>query len=147
MIACDNSNRIFPAHSVYLFIKNLLCFAQQVTHQGRLYGSITMQDAGVDGEQIKNQGRWANAGALGLAYLSQAPPKDAMTALAGFQLNEPYLLMRDLVAPPDELAKGVFPWIEGANATLPSNGEVTGAFSQADARFAGNPSPRCCRSP
>jgi hypothetical protein len=98
----------------------------KLTHMGRLFGSISMSEAGVDGLQIKCAGRWNSAGAVGLSYLSHAPPRDAIQALAGFQVGERYLLLRDLVAPPEALCRKVFPWLEESEASLPSNGVVTG---------------------
>jgi hypothetical protein len=35
-----------------------------------------------------------------------------MHALAGFTENEPYFVARDLLTPPENLQKKVFPWVD-----------------------------------
>ncbi|KAF9112136.1 hypothetical protein BGW39_004122 [Mortierella sp. 14UC] len=83
----------------------------KVTHRGRIHGSQYAQACGASVEAIAQHGNWA-LNRLATHYLSRV---DAGVALymAGFNPpNERLWLLRNIMIPPVELQRLVFPFIE-----------------------------------
>lgn len=84
--------------------------SSKVTHSGRHAGTSEAFYLQLSIDDLRHLGRWC-MGVMECAYLPQLPINGAFI-MAHFKQNEQYFLERDLVCPPLELQRLLFPWIE-----------------------------------
>ncbi|KAG9071718.1 hypothetical protein KI688_005933 [Linnemannia hyalina] len=86
-------------------------YSSKVTHSGRHTGTSEAYRLNLSLDHIRHLGRWV-MGQMESFYA----PKNLITGafyMAHFNKpSEPYLIERDLVTPPLELQRLIFPWIE-----------------------------------
>ncbi|KAF9969414.1 hypothetical protein BGZ73_008230, partial [Actinomortierella ambigua] len=85
-------------------------YSSRLTHSGRHAGCSEAYNRGLSMDDIRHLGRWS-MGQMENFYAPKNPTRGAF-CLAHFAPNEPYILERDLVTPPIDLQRLLFPWIE-----------------------------------
>ncbi|KAF9198321.1 hypothetical protein BGZ49_000877 [Haplosporangium sp. Z 27] len=86
-------------------------YSTKVTHSGRHAGTAEAYKLGLNLDHIRHLGRWV----MGQMENFYAPKNPIIGAfyMAHFNENqEPYFIERDLLTPPLELQRLIFPWIE-----------------------------------
>lgn len=87
-------------------------FTSRVTHGGRHSGSIEANNLGISIEDIKRGGGWQDdLSRLETHYMGRLPGQFAR-GMAGFR-EKPFHLSRNIIKPPLDLQRQIFPWIEG----------------------------------
>lgn len=88
-------------------------FSARLTHAGRHAGTKEAFKLGLPINDIQHLGRWVMSQMMSF-YAPKNPIKGAYFMSHFNGTDEPYILDRDLVVPPPELQRLVFPWLEDA---------------------------------
>ncbi|GJJ75411.1 hypothetical protein EMPS_07769 [Entomortierella parvispora] len=86
-------------------------YSTKVTHGGRHAGTSEAYHLGLELEHIRHLGRWV-MGQMENFYAPKNPVIGAFYMAHFNHMDKPYLIERDLVTPPLDLQRQIFPWIE-----------------------------------
>jgi hypothetical protein len=99
-------------------MRNCDVYSTKVTHSGRHAGTAEAYKLGLNLDHIRHLGRWV-MGQMENFYAPKNPIIGAFYMAHFNKKEEPYLIERDLVSPPKELQRLIFPWIEESFNDLP----------------------------
>ncbi|KAF9079240.1 hypothetical protein BGX27_006748, partial [Mortierella sp. AM989] len=86
-------------------------YTTKVTHAGRHSGTTEAYRLGLNLDHIRHLGRWV-MGQMESFYAPKNPIIGAFYMTHFHERQQPYVIERDLVTPPLELQRLIFPWIE-----------------------------------
>src|SRR6266498_503543 len=94
----------------------------KITHRERKDAARFLRRAGVERDEIRSHGRWAED-VLGEAYLADDISFSSAFALAEFEQNEKYMIPREACAPSEDIQKRIFPWLDECLAASYERGQ------------------------